>query len=251
MRHGLEPMAERSVARRPAVPDWRRVTCAAAREALEGIVAAGCHGERFDRLGIEEAQVLAAVLHLYAEFGRPPSTAEIAESTGLSEPEADKVLAGLHRRDLLLRDGDGAISGAYPFTGSRTGHSVAFPGSGRRLNAMCAIDALGAGAMCRSDAIVQSACRACGSALVVATRKGGMALGDVRPEETVIWAGFTRSCGCAADSLCTQLIGFCSDRHLNEWCKSAAAGDGRRLTVAEAFQVAKALFADRALLGGD
>ena len=59
-----------------------------------------------------------------------------------------------------------------------------------------------------------------------------------------------RPAAAAADSLCTALVFFCSDGHLDLWRASGKTNDGRRLSVEEAFQVGKSLFADRALLGG-
>jgi mercuric reductase len=115
---------------------------------------------------------------------------------------------------------------------------------------MCAIDALGAGAMCRKDTIIRSGCHLCGVPVIVETRNRGMALDEVRPRSAVVWTGFRASRGCAADSLCTALVFFCSDGHLDLWRASGKTNDGRRLSVEEAFQVGKSLFADRALLGG-
>lgn len=87
--------------------------------------------------------------------------------------------------------------------------------------------------------------------IVLDTHGGGFALEELRPQDAVVWTGFRPSCGCAADSLCTELVFFCSDGHLEGWRASGAANEGRRLSVEEAFQVGKALFADRALLGRD
>ena len=78
-----------------------------------------------------------------------------------------------------------------------------------------------------------------------------MILEKVMPAESVVWIGLKRSSGCAADSLCTALLFFCSDEHLERWRAVGGAGDGYRLSVEEAFQVGKALFIDRALMGRD
>ncbi len=238
--------------RSPLVPDRRFVATQAAREALDGILAAGWYDKRFGDLSPLSASILAVVLRCHADQGRPPSVAEVAAITELSEHDANRHLADLQRHDLLIRNRDhGAIEGAYPFTQNRTAHTVTLVAKSRTLHTMCAIDALGAGAMCREDTIIRSVCHACGSPIVVETHAGGFALGKRRPRDAIVWTGFRPSCGCAADSLCTELVFFCSERHLDEWRATTNAGDGRQLTVEDGFQVGKALFADRALLGGD
>jgi mercuric reductase len=237
--------------RRPQVPDRRFIATQAAGEALDGILAAGWYDKRFGDLSLPSASMLAAVLRFYGDEGRPPSIAESAAITALLEPDAEQHLADLQRHDLLIRSpDDGTIAGAYPFTQRRTGHTVTLVASGRTLNTMCAIDALGAGAMCREDTVIRSNCHACRSPLVIDTHASGFVLGEVQPRDAIVWTGFRPSCGCAADTLCAELVFFCSERHLDEW-RTKNAGAGRQLTVEEGFQVGKALFADRALLGGD
>lgn len=235
--------------RTPLVPDPSMVTAPMAQEALDRILVAGWCDKRFGDL-YAAASVLASLLLLYADQGRPPSSPELAAASGLSKHETDRLLADLHRHDLVLLNRGGThIREAYPFTESVTGHTVMFVRTGRTLNTMCAIDALGAGAMCRENAIIRSACRVCDAPIVVRAQDDGMTLGEVNPQAAMVWAGFRQSCGCAADSLCTELVFFCSDQHLEGWRASGAASDGLRLSVEEAFQVGKALFADRALRG--
>lgn len=236
-------------ARLPAVPDRRFVTTPAAAAALDGVWAAGRMDERFRDLDLAAARVLAALLRLYAELGRPPSRAEIAARAALTEADAERRLAELQRRDLILRDRAGAIVGAYPFTQSPSGPRVTLAATRQTVATMCALDALGAGAMCRQDTIVQAACRGCQTSIVATTRGGGLTLAEFQPRTAVVWTAFAPSRGCLADSLCVELTFFCSDAHLDAWRQATNAGDGRRLTVEEGFQVGKALFADRALLG--
>jgi hypothetical protein len=64
-----------------------------------------------------------------------------------------------------------------------------------------------------------------------------------------VWVGLRDSCGCAAETLCTELLFFCSDAHLARW--RSGRGDGHRLSFEEAFQAGKALFIDRAMAGRD
>lgn len=239
----------RSAPATPTVPDWSVVTAPVARQALEGILAAGHYDSRFGNLDPAAARVLACVLRLYASLGRAPTMPEVAVAAGMPAPAVARELALLRERDLVLLDAKGgAIVGAYPFTEAVTGHRVTYAGTGRTLAAMCAIDALGAGAMCRDDATVRSACGSCGAVVAARTDDRGMTLKEVMPAGAVVWVGLRQSHGCAANSLCAELLFFCADEHLARWRTGRGAGTGYRLSPAEAFQVAKALFIDRAMM---
>jgi hypothetical protein len=113
---------------------------------------------------------------------------------------------------------------------------------------MCAIDALGAGAMCRDDTTIRSACGACGAVIVARTAYRGMTLKEVAPPDAVVWIGLRSSGGCAAASLCRELLFFCGDRSLARWRAAHGPVKGYQLSPEEAFQVGKALFLDRAMI---
>jgi hypothetical protein len=227
-------------------PDRSATIAPAAQDALERILVAGSYDRRFDDLDAAATSTLAVLLGMYAEMGRPPSLEEIASATARTLHETDRILDKLHRRDLVLLNPDGSIGGAYPFTEAATAHTVTFPRTGRTLHAMCAIDALGAGAMCCEDAAVRSRCHACGAPILVRLCANGQVLAEVKPRSTLVWAGYTPSCGCLAESLCTELIFCCSDRHLDQWRHTGRGDAGRRLSMEEALQVGMALFVGRA-----
>jgi hypothetical protein len=234
----------------PMVPNWTAVTTTTARQAVKGILAAGHYDSRFGGIDPDAAAVLAHVLRLYARLGRAPTLHEVATAAALPKPSVANHLTQLRTRDLVLLNPTGdTIIGAYPFTETDTGHSVTFDGTGHTLATMCAIDALGAGSMCRDDVTIHSACGACGGAIVASTKNHGMALNQVTPADAVVWVGLRESCGCAANTLCTELLFFCSAEHLARWREGH--GDGHCLSPEEAFQVGKALFIDRAMMGRD
>ncbi|PCH66320.1 MAG: hypothetical protein COC12_13295 [Rhodobacteraceae bacterium] len=89
-----------------------------------------------------------AILRAYLETGKPPSQADLPAP----------ALADLSTRDLIVLD-QGRIVGAYPLTSRPSRHRVNI--AGREIAAMCAIDALGMGAMARRDAQVRSSCAHC------------------------------------------------------------------------------------------
>ena len=112
------------------------------------------------------------MLASYGERGRAPAVAELAVDTGLAEDAVREGLGRLRQRDMVVLDAEsGEVSGAYPFTERDTGHRVAL--GEKTLNAMCAVDALGAGAMFGHDAVIHSSCRHCGREVRGSTRGQG------------------------------------------------------------------------------
>ena len=141
---------------------------------------------------------------------------------------------------VLDRDGTTLI-GAYPFIDRDTEHRVRLGET--VLNAMCAIDAVGAGAMLGTDAAIASACRSCGAPISVQTRDRGTALADHAPTGAVVWTGIQYANSCAADSLCTVMAFFCSGAHLDSWrADQNPEPKGFRLSMDEGLQMGKAIF---------
>jgi hypothetical protein len=222
-------------------PDWSVVGSAAARDALAAIVEAVGMERRWDGYDADQDTVRRATLDLYGCEGRAPARAELADATGLDAAAVSTALARLKARDMVVLDPETAeITGAYPFTERDTGHRVHL--GSRVLNAMCAVDALGAGAMYGRDVAIDSACRHCGAPIRLTTRDNGAALEDISPPETVVWAGI-RYEGQAAGSLCTVIAFFCADAHLDAWRAENSEANGFRLSPDEAMQVGKAIFA--------
>ena len=242
---GASSTQEVAVELRPGVfrPDWSAVTTPAARAALRGRTAARSSLlEKWSQpLGREEDLVWRSVLRLYASLGRAPHGAEISAETGLPEERIKGCLRSLQNRDLLDLHANGtAIRHVYPFTESETGHHVAL---GRHLfNALCAVDALGAGAMYQSDVAVESSCRLCGAEIHITTTMEGRALGSVSPAEAIVWYDFSYR-GSAAASCCPTIAFFCSDEHLRRWLDAQSPRrNGMRLSIAEALEVGRAIF---------
>lgn len=229
---------------RPGVtfPDWSVIHSETARAALCAIVEAFGNEKLWAGHGESEDRLLRAVLEQYACEGQAPSMAQLSTSTSLSPREVRVLLAKLKARDLIvLDDGDETITGAYPFTERSSGYRVHM--GGRILNAMCAIDALGAGAMYGKDSTIDASCRACGAKIYVETRERGTALGLRAPASAIVWSGMRYEDDCAATSLCTVLTFFCSDEHLSSWRRTNEPDlVGFRLSMDEALQVGMAIF---------
>ena len=225
------------------LPDWSAVTSETVREALDAIFETCGMDACWSGLEADADRVRRAVLGHYIETGRAPPFARLAAAAEAGADDLRARLADLAARDMIVLDADGeTVTGAYPFTDRDSGHRVQI--GEVAVNAMCAIDALGAGAMCDSDITIHSSCAACGAAVRVATRGRGAALRRVAPRGAAVWLGVRYADGCAADSLCRSIAFFCSDAHLESWRDANHSGvAGYRLSMDEALQAGRAMFA--------
>jgi mercuric reductase len=231
-----------SYAVRPGVtfPDWPVVSTPAVEDALLAMVGSDQVLNRWNGYDPVTDRVRVALLQLYAEHGRAPTPRAIARQVGLSEAAVQPLLQELRHRDLVVLDGE-RIIGAYPFTDRDTGHKVTL--DGRILNATCAVDALGIGAMTDHDIAIASHCRHCGAPIRITTRDRGRTLADVAPATAVVWLSVRYEGACAANSLCTATSFFCSDDHLAAWRQERQSDEpGFRLSIEEALEAGRALF---------
>ena len=230
---------------RPGVsrPDWSVVTKRAAREALIGRdqSRAGPSEKWIATLPTLEDLTWRTVLELFGRFGRPPHLAEIGSEIGLPPDQVRRLIVELQAHDLLGMDqAAGAIIYAYPFTGQVTEHRVEL--HGHRLNALCAIDALGVGGMYRTDVTVASFCRFCATSIDIRTAQKGKALSHTRPATAVVWYDVAYS-PATATSCCPSIGFFCCDEHLQQWlAEQTPRRAGYRLTLDEALEVGRAIF---------
>jgi hypothetical protein len=223
---------------RTDLPDWSVVRSEAARQALQAAVDAFDMSRQWVGLEAAEHSIWRAILVAYAATGTAPLTADLPAETKLPPDAIEETLRRLRRRDLVVLDSDGRIVGAYPFTNRATEHQVQV--GDQSFTAMCAIDALGIGAMLGTDATVRSACEHCSAPIKITTRDKGQAVGTIAPGPVVVWSGIQYADACAATSLCTVQAFFCSDEHLAASREDAA--HGFRLSIEEALQVGRAIF---------
>ncbi|MBA3519432.1 MAG: alkylmercury lyase family protein [Rhizobiales bacterium] len=227
---------------RPGVlgPDWSVVTFEAASDALRARDASRPNLAEKWAVALDDAEdrIWQTVIKLFVELGRAPRSEDIVITSGLDGDNVAIVLRKLQHRDLLGLSDSGEVLHAYPFTSRQTEHIVELGGHG--LNALCAIDALGAGAMCGRDIVIQSRCRACGAPIRILTANRGESLNSVTPPGTVVWHDLSYA-GTAAASCCPRIAFFCSDQHLNEWLGTTPSRTGRRLSADEALQVGRAI----------
>lgn len=242
--HAVETARLRSYALRPGVtfPDWTLVASPHARAALLTVLEAFGFERTWRGYSAAEDALRVALLRIYAERGCAPAIGELATTLGADESTVRSILARLKARDLVVLDDDGErIIGAYPFTDRETDHRVKV--AGRTINAMCAIDALGAGALYGCDIEIGSRCRACGAPITITTCDEGRSVALVQPGTAIVWSGIRRSDGCAASSLCTVIAFFCGGAHSEVRRREhSAASSGFRLSIDEALQAGRALF---------
>jgi hypothetical protein len=230
---------------RPGVfrPDWSAVTTAAAREALLARFAS--RGRFIDKWSTpldERADSLwQYVLRLFVDLGRGPRIDELSTGVGWPPRRVRDVLQELERRDLLSIDGAASlVLYAYPFAERPTGHTVLM--GARVFNVLCAIDALGVGAMFQKDVVVMSRCRACGMEICISITDRGQSLYSVSPADAVIWYDLSFA-DTAATSCCPKIAFFCCTAHLQIWRDGAGSGDnGRPLLPVEALEIGRAVF---------
>jgi hypothetical protein len=223
-----------------AFPDWCAVSSASARAALAAMLEAAWDRRAWQDYTPAEDAARQTILELYREVGRAPSPEEVACHMDTAPDRVGVLLKRLAARDLIVLDGD-QITGAYPLTDRPSEHRVMI--ADRKLHAMCAIDALGVGAMFRTDATIESRCRLCHRPIDIATGEGGRRPARVSPVEAIVFIGTGYRGNCAATSLCATIAFFCSDAHLSAWRSSQPLdAPGFRLSIDEALQVGRAIF---------
>jgi hypothetical protein len=181
------------------------------------------------------------VLELFGRFGRPPNLTEISKEIGLALEQTRVLVSELQAHDLLgMDDTAETIAYAYPFTKRTTEHRIEL--HGRKLNALCAIDALGVGGMFRADVTIESSCRHCGTSIEIGTSQSGRVVSYARPVGAVVWYDLAYS-HAAATSCCPSIGFFCCDEHLQQWLAGPTTRRaGYRLAIDEALEVGRALF---------
>lgn len=235
---------EPSIEIRPGVrrPDWSILTNSQARQALAGRLSAraGLLDQWAIRLEADADLVWRTILRLYADLGHAPTRADLVAACRIAAGDIANLLDCLRSHDLIDLDRAGEVKLAYPFTQASTGHRIHV--GGRALNALCAIDALGAAAMCRTDIAVSSSCHQCRETVSVVTTGQGKALKSATPSSAVVWYDFAYD-GSAATSCCPAIAFFCSEEHRRLWLQAQTPRrKGIDLTMDEALQLGRAIF---------
>lgn len=175
-------------------------------------------------------QILDGLVHKT----RPAQLASLAAALG--EPAA--ILQQLADLDLIVLNPAGEIIGAYPITLQHTPHHVY--ADSVDIYAMCAVDALAISPMCQRDCMIRSRC-AQTDAVILINHAGEHA--DVLGECADLHVGihWRNTGGCAATTLCTEMVFLCSASAAADW-QQAAANERSVLTLNHAIELAKTFF---------
>jgi len=219
-----------TLAQIPGTPDRSLATEAKVDEALSALLTEARLAARWAGLSQASEKAHHRILTSFLECGDPP---------GIETFQAD-VLGDLSRRDLVhVRNGKIAL--AYPFATDQTDFSVTV--AGVRVNAVCAIDALGVAAMAGRAAEVTCVCPMCQSPTKVSILQDGLTIETASKPDARVWTGIQEVGACAADSQCKSMLLFCSSAHLEDWKRTQSADPrGFDLSLQQGVQLGAAIF---------
>lgn len=161
-----------------------------------------------------ESKTLGAIFKAILEFGRAPTIEELGLSLKKSDNETARVLDKLEKKDLLVRrEGTQEIVSIYPLSLAPTKHKILLE-DGKKLFAMCAVDALGVPNMFNRIVKIVSRCEWCKQKITIEI-KNGEVLKKSHPH-ILIWSP-KREETPAAETCCPMVNFFCSKEHLKEW----------------------------------
>lgn len=190
------------------------------------------------------AQLAYRTLLEHFAAGTPPRAGDLeaAAAAGLEPSELRALLA---RHDLAHFDENGTPTIAYPFSATPRGHHVLIDGR-VRVEAMCAIDALGIAPMLHLPAQISSHDPHTGAAVTVYVEPAAVA--TWQPAEAVVLSACNGCDGPSYQNCCTLLNFFESTARATAYLNDHPDSRGEPTTIPEAFAQARATFG--ALLDG-
>ena len=169
----------------------------------------GCH-----ELTSFEKRALSQIFKVILRSGRVPTIDELRRFLKEADDDVIRVLDKLAEKDLLLRrTGTQQMVSIYPLSLEPTKHQVVLE-DGKKLFAMCAVDAVGLPNMFNKDVEVISECGWCKEKITLEI-KNGEVVAKSHPQ-VVIW-NLERQEGPSAETCCPVINFFCSSEHLREW----------------------------------
>jgi len=181
-----------------------------------------------------EAEILRCIFESVLESGSVPTITEIGGRLKRPDEYIIRTIADLEAKDLLLRKkGTQEIVSLYPFSLTPTEHQL-FLADGRKLFAMCAIDAVGMPIMFNRDVRIVSRCEGCKREITIEVGNGE--IGPISEAEIMIWSPMRKEAR-PAETCCPVVKFFCSNEHLQQWESQNPdlAGRGRGAGLKQAF----------------
>lgn len=198
-----------------------------------------CGPLRGSALTDAERELYRRLLRHFARDGVPDPDGLDAEARRLGIAP-DGALLHMEELDLIRLDERGAVVCAYPFSAVPRGHDVELDGTGRRIHAMCAVDALGIPQMLHQDGVVHSADPATGRPLTVRVEATGTARAE--PAGVALVVAHLGSEGPLAVSCCPLLNLFESAEGAEAYLRDHPEASGVVLPLPEAVTLARAVF---------
>jgi Alkylmercury lyase len=213
---------------------------------LRALSIAGIAPERFGsarltRLNDEERTLYRWILASFARGGRPAvdELCDLASNLGL---EVEGVLDLFAKLDLVHHDPTtGEVLVAYPFSARPRGHSVLID-STHRVEAMCAIDALGIASMLELPIEITSHDPLTRAEIWVRLDPGEGAWWE--PEPSVVLAGSADCDGPGFRGCCDVLNFFESETSANSYLAGHSELSGFPISISDAIEVGRTVFAD-------
>lgn len=163
-----------------------------------------------------EIEILKYIFQTILKFGRTPTTTEMRLALKKSHGNIIRILNELEKKDILLRKrGTQEIVSIYPLSLKPTEHQILLE-NGKRLFAMCAVDALGMPIMFNRNIKVVSRCEKCKQEITIEIKNEEIT-GFSHPN-IMIWSP-GRQIAPAAENCCPSVDFFCCKKHLEEWIK--------------------------------
>ena len=168
----------------------------------------------------DEAALYCRLLSAYAQLGRTLTREEVA---GLVD-NPGKALNNIADHKLIVLDGSGNPSGAYPFTSEVREHRVRV--NGVTVHCMCALDALAVSPMFDSPTVIDSQCRVSDENIHLEQNGTAFSAGTRDAWFGIDWGATASGIACA-DSLCMEMLFLANEAVACEW--QAGSPDTRQI----------------------
>jgi hypothetical protein len=169
--------------------------------------------------------------------GEIPTIGDLAHRTHRSNDQVEEALSTLVDEGRAQLDGSRVV-GALGISARPTRHQLALDGVA--LHTWCALDAIGIPAALRAHGIAHTACPTCGHLIEIGFEQGRpLAAG----ENAVVWLP-EKKCTNVVEEFCPEANLFCGPDHLGAWRQGAGDPVGRALSLGQAAEVGRQLWAD-------
>ena len=183
-----------------------------------------------------------AILQAFLVGEEPPTASTLAKSLAWTEEEVKAHLEELAGREVIgLRDGDGAIQRAYPFSAAPTPHRVLL-GTRREVHGLSAVDALGIPLLAGGAGEIHSLSPLSGRQIHITIKK--YRVEEYQPEGCIIGVAGDKK-GSVLDAFSKNTQFFASSKEWRDWLAEHREQRGNVLSLRTAMLLARHAFDDR------